>query len=150
MDFVVRYGTEEDMPEMLRLWREMMDFHAQVEPRFRPLPAPDGEASWEEHMRENVLGHEGWCVLVAESEGRLVGQLMGFLRQTIPVFNTGSCTAQVHAGSGIYQFPGKGKSIKRHPDEIVPRGKLRKNDFMRSSLTLSQPDCGHFASIAGI
>ena len=89
MDFTIRPGTEDDLPEMLRLWREMMDFHARVEPRFRPLPPPAGEQAWQEHLREHVFGSDDWCVLVAEvaeADGRLIGQVMGVLRDPIPVF----------------------------------------------------------------
>ncbi len=86
MDFAIRPGIEEDLPDMLRLWREMMDFHARVEPRFRPLPPPAGEQAWEKHLREHVWGNEDWCVFVAETGGRLVGQIMGTLRDHAPVF----------------------------------------------------------------
>ena len=86
MEFTIRPGTEEDTPEMLRLWREMMDFHAWLEPRFRPLPPPAGEQAWEKHLREHVWGNEDWCVFVAEADGRLVGQIMGMLRDQVPVF----------------------------------------------------------------
>jgi len=86
VDFVVRPGTEEDLPAMLRLWRKMMDFHARLESRFRPLPPPAGEQAWEKHLRKDVWGNEDWCVLVAEADGKLVGQIIGMLRDTVPVF----------------------------------------------------------------
>ena len=89
MDFTVRPGTEEDMPAMLRLWREMMDFHARVEPRFRPLSPPAGEQAWERHMHQDVWGSEDCGVFVAESGGRLVGQIIGVLRDPYPVFEPG-------------------------------------------------------------
>lgn len=86
MDFMVRPGTEKDMPAMLRLWREMMDYHARLDPRFRPLPPPEGEQAWEKHLCEHVWGSEDWCVFVAEADGRLVGQILGTMRNAIPVF----------------------------------------------------------------
>ena len=89
MDFTVRPGTEDDMLEMLRLWREMMDFHARLEPRFRPLPPPAGEQVWEKHLHKDVWGNEDWGVFVAEAGGRLVGQIMGVLRDPVPVFEPG-------------------------------------------------------------
>jgi ribosomal protein S18 acetylase RimI-like enzyme len=88
LSFTIRPGTEDDLPEMLRLWREMMDFHARVEPRFRPLPPPAGERAWGKHLREDVWGNEEWCVLVAEADGGLVGQIMGVLRDPAPVFES--------------------------------------------------------------
>jgi GNAT superfamily N-acetyltransferase len=87
--FAIRPGTEDDTLEMLRLWREMMDFHAGVEPRFRPAPPPVGEQVWEKYVRANILENENWCVFVAETDGRLVGLIMGNLREQIPVFESG-------------------------------------------------------------
>jgi ribosomal protein S18 acetylase RimI-like enzyme len=86
MEFMVRMGTEKDLPEMLQLWREMMDFHALMEPRFRPAPVPVGEDAWEKHLRADIWGNGDWCVLVAEAEGKLIGQIMGVLRSAYPVF----------------------------------------------------------------
>jgi ribosomal protein S18 acetylase RimI-like enzyme len=87
--FVVRPGTETDVPGMLRLWREMMDFHARVEPRFRPGPSPGAEQAWHLHLREHIFGHDEWCVLVAEEDGRLIGQVLGRLVEPAPVFEPG-------------------------------------------------------------
>lgn len=86
MDFTVRPGKESDLPEMLRLWREMMDFHARLEPRFRPLPAPAGEQAWAAYLEQGIWPSEDWCVLVAEKDGRLIGQIMGAMREAVPVF----------------------------------------------------------------
>ena len=63
-----------------------------MEPRFRPAPAPAGEQAWEKHLRQNVWGNEDWCVFVAEvaeADGRLIGQIMGTLRDPAPVFEPG-------------------------------------------------------------
>ncbi|MBN1976699.1 MAG: hypothetical protein JW918_04785 [Anaerolineae bacterium] len=70
MDFTVRPATEEDFPAMIRLWREMMDFHAQVEPRFRPLSTPEGEEAWERYMRETVWGNERGAYLWPSRKAR--------------------------------------------------------------------------------
>ena len=86
MNCVIRPGTTADVPDMLRLWREMMDFHAQVEPRFRPLPQPEGEQAWEKYLREDILGNSEWCVFVADADGSLVGHIMGTVRDRVPVF----------------------------------------------------------------
>ena len=88
MDFLVRPGTREDVPAMLRLWREMMDYHAQVEPRFRPAPSPEGEQAWEAYLSANLWKSEDWAVFVAEANGQLIGQIMGLLRDRPPVFES--------------------------------------------------------------
>lgn len=82
----VRPATEDDLVEMSRLWREMMDYHAKVEPRFRPLPPPAGEEAWMSHMRKNVFGSEDSCIFVAEMGNRIVGQMIGLLRDEYAVF----------------------------------------------------------------
>jgi ribosomal protein S18 acetylase RimI-like enzyme len=89
MGFFVRPAAEKDIPQMVRLWREMMDFHAEVDPRFRPLPSPEGEEVWARYVRESVLNDDDWCVFVAEEGGRLIGQIMGVLREPYPVFEPG-------------------------------------------------------------
>jgi ribosomal protein S18 acetylase RimI-like enzyme len=71
---------------MLKLWREMMDFHAQFDPRFVPLPAPEGEQTWRGYLEADIMGHDDWCVLVAEADGCLVGHMIGQVRDPIPVF----------------------------------------------------------------
>ena len=63
-----------------------MDWHADVEPRFRPLVAPAGERAWEKHLRDDILGHDDWCVLVAERNGEVMGQIIGRVRGNVPVF----------------------------------------------------------------
>jgi len=86
MDFTVRRGTEEDKPEMLRLWREMMDFHARLDPRFCPLPTPAGEEAWEKYLAEDIWDNDDWCVFVAVADGKLVGHILAMLRDSVPVF----------------------------------------------------------------
>ena len=89
MAFVVRPGAEADIPDMLHLWRKMMDIHAQADSRFRPRPSPDGEQAWEYHLREHIFADGDWCVLVAEQDGRLVGHVVGMLTEPYPVFEAG-------------------------------------------------------------
>jgi len=40
----VRRATGIDVPDILPLWKEMMAFHAALDPRFRP--APGGDVHW--------------------------------------------------------------------------------------------------------
>ena len=89
MTFTIRPGSDKDLPEMLRLWREMMDFHARLEPRFRPLPSPAGEQAWEKFLRNDIWENENWRVFVAEVDGRLIGQIIGALHDNVPVFEPG-------------------------------------------------------------
>lgn len=86
MDFVIRPATENDLPEMLRLWREMMDFHAHCNERFRPRSVPEAEQAWANYLREEIWGSDEWCLFVAEGHNRLLGQIAGELREPAPVF----------------------------------------------------------------
>lgn len=86
MSFTIRAATRDDLPQMLRLWREMMDFHASRDPRFRPMASPEGENAWASYLRKDILGSDTWCALVAERDGRLLGQILGELREPAPVF----------------------------------------------------------------
>jgi ribosomal protein S18 acetylase RimI-like enzyme len=85
-EFVVRPAVKDDLPAMLHLWREMMDFHSAADPRFRPKPSPDGERAWERFVREHAWSDEDWCVLVAAEGERIVGQILGAMRELYPVY----------------------------------------------------------------
>jgi ribosomal protein S18 acetylase RimI-like enzyme len=77
-------ATVGDLTEMSRLWREMMDYHAKVEPRFRPLSPPAGEEARMNHMRKDVFESEDSCIF-AEMDGKIVGQMIGLLRDEYAV-----------------------------------------------------------------
>ena len=89
MGLVIRRGTKSDTKEVLRLWRGMMELHAQADGRFRPRPAPFGEQAMEQHLADGVWDRDDVCVYVAEDEGRLVGQIIGMMREPYPVFEPG-------------------------------------------------------------
>lgn len=86
MQITIRPTTEGDVPAIVNLWWEMMDFHARVEPRFHPLPQAEAKEVWEKHLRADILGKEDWCVLVAEADDRIVGMMTGSLRDPYPVY----------------------------------------------------------------
>jgi len=90
MDLLVRPATEDDLPAMLTLWREMMDFHARSDARFQPGPTPVAEEAWTQYLRQEIWSSDAWCALVAEVEGRIVGQIVGALRDPAPVFEPGT------------------------------------------------------------
>lgn len=78
----VRRATEQDVPQILPLWQEMMSFHAALDPRFRP--APDGEAHWAAAITA-WMQREDNCVLVAEAGSQIVGYIVGMMRENPPV-----------------------------------------------------------------
>lgn len=79
----IQQVTTDDVPAILPLWQEMMDFHASRDLRFRP--AADGADYWAEAFT-GWLEDENCCAFVADAGGRLVGYIVGWLRQPPPVF----------------------------------------------------------------
>ncbi len=79
---VIRQATRKDVGGILPLWNDMMDYHAALDARFRP--APDGEEHWAKVLR-SWLRDGDCCVLVADAEERLVGYIVGLMRENPPV-----------------------------------------------------------------
>lgn len=86
MQVTVRPATEADVPAIVDLWWEMMDFHARVEPRFIPLPQSEAKEVWEKHLCADILEKEDWRVLVAEADGQVAGMMIGSVRDPYPVY----------------------------------------------------------------
>lgn len=83
VDLEIRRATTDDVPTILPLWQEMMDFHAARDSRFRP--APDGADYWAQVLID-WLQDERVCVLVAQAHLRLIGYIVGWMHQPPPVF----------------------------------------------------------------
>ena len=86
MDVIVRVAEQQDIPDIVRLWWQMMDYHAMMDTRFRPLPAPEAKRIWEKHLREDLWDREAHHILVAEVDGQMAGMMIGALRAPYPVF----------------------------------------------------------------
>jgi diamine N-acetyltransferase len=79
----IRRATSDDIPEILPLWRELMDMHAEMEPMFRPVEGA------EEKFRvfiSSTLANENFCVWVAEVEGAIAGYVIVSMSMTPEVF----------------------------------------------------------------
>lgn len=86
VNLIVRTSTEADIPTIVDLWWETMDFHARLEPRFQLRSQPEAMKAWEKHLRENILEHDDWHVLVAEVDDRIVGMMIGSRQDPYPIF----------------------------------------------------------------
>lgn len=78
----IRPARPADAPILAKLWREMWDFHAQVDPRFEAGPAANRA------MAEWLGGHADnpdACLLVGEDEGRPVGYALALILENPPV-----------------------------------------------------------------
>lgn len=79
----VREATLGDVDQVVELWVEHVDFHAELDPRFRR--ARGSEEGFREHLREN-LGRAEFLLLVGEYGGDVVGFLHGELLRYPPCF----------------------------------------------------------------
>jgi ribosomal protein S18 acetylase RimI-like enzyme len=86
MPVTIRQAEEADTEAIVGLWWEMMDFHAQTDDRFLPLPQAEAMDAWRKHLRADILGKKDWYVLVAESDEKVVGMMIGRLHDPYPVF----------------------------------------------------------------
>jgi ribosomal protein S18 acetylase RimI-like enzyme len=77
----VRRARAEDVPTLVRLWREMWDYHAQLDSRYEASPLADTVmTAWiADHLRS-----ERACVLIAEDPDP-VGYVSGMLLENPPV-----------------------------------------------------------------
>jgi ribosomal protein S18 acetylase RimI-like enzyme len=77
----VREATDRDIDRVVELWAEHVDFHGELDPRFK---RGDGsEAGFRDHLMRN-LGRAEFLLLVAEAENEIVGFLHGELLQHPP------------------------------------------------------------------
>jgi len=73
---VIRSATRRDIPEIVRLWEELMDFHRELDPFF--MRARNGADLFRRFVEQNV-GNDAACVLVALVDGEVVGYCQGLL-----------------------------------------------------------------------
>lgn len=65
-----RRARREDFPRLVELWREMMDFHTGLDPRFQTAPA--GREAYLQFLEETSRQLDA-AIFVAEREDRLLG-----------------------------------------------------------------------------
>jgi GNAT superfamily N-acetyltransferase len=73
---VIRPATREDVPAIVRLWEELMDFHRMRDPFF--TRARNGADLFRRFVEQN-LDNDAACVLVAVAEDGIVGYCQGML-----------------------------------------------------------------------
>lgn len=70
----VRRGGKEDFDIICRLWQKMMDYHKEFDPRFAVIP--EGQANFRKYLKQ-IIERDDYLTLVAETEGRVVGYMIG-------------------------------------------------------------------------
>jgi len=73
---VIRSATLRDVPAIVRLWEELMDFHHKIDPFY--TRARNGADLFRRFTEQNI-DDDAACVLVAEIEDRIVGYCQGLL-----------------------------------------------------------------------
>lgn len=81
----IRKAVENDVPFMVELWKEMMDFHKERDQVFTRTAT--GHEDWTEFITGHI-SKEDSCVLVAECDGRIVGHCLAFITESPPVLAT--------------------------------------------------------------
>jgi GNAT superfamily N-acetyltransferase len=80
-----READENDVPSMVELWKEMMDFHKELDQVFTRTAT--GHQDWIKFIAGHI-SKETSSVLVAECNGRIVGFCLAFISDNPPVLTT--------------------------------------------------------------
>lgn len=78
-----RLATSNDLPAIISVWAEAMDFHAELDPRF-PL-SPDASKAMTSYLGE-VLADENGFLFVADANGRIIAYCLARIASYPPVF----------------------------------------------------------------
>ncbi|HEX3014117.1 MAG TPA: GNAT family N-acetyltransferase [Methanobacterium sp.] len=102
---MIREANTEDIPSIVDLWEEMMNFHIQKSSIYDIRP--DARQIYEFYLKKILKSHES-TVLVCEIENEIVGYLMAEQSQLPPVYkedNIGTiveiCITEKHRNKGI-------------------------------------------------
>lgn len=79
----IRTGTSHDLDAVIELWKELMDFHAALDPLF--MMCPEGPDNFRKHLLESLESGDA-VVFVAVSDNRTVGYLKAEIACYPPVF----------------------------------------------------------------
>jgi len=106
---LLRRATLDDIPAIVELWKEMMDFHKKRDPFF--TRADDGEQAFGQYLEKNI-NSEAACIYVAIIGGTIVGYCLGTLEKHPPVLSV-TDYGQVHdfAVTADYRRSGVGERL---------------------------------------
>ena len=83
MQPLIRKATEEDIAAILSLWRELNEFHTELDPQFQLVP--DAGVQGEKHLRTH-LDAPGSLLAVAERGAAIAGYCLAAVREQSPIF----------------------------------------------------------------
>jgi len=81
----IRRADVKDVPSIVELWKEMMDFHKERDQIFTRTVT--GHEGWIEFVTDH-MSNEDSRVLVAECDGQIVGHCLALISENPPVLTT--------------------------------------------------------------
>jgi GNAT superfamily N-acetyltransferase len=81
-EVTIRQATQKDTQAMVELWKEMIDFHKELDRFFTRKST--GHQEWMKFITDHI-SKETSCVLVAECKGRIVGYSLAIISEYPPV-----------------------------------------------------------------
>jgi ribosomal protein S18 acetylase RimI-like enzyme len=82
MTVKIREAIETDLCSIVELWKELMDFHKEIEPLF--TRGNDVDQVFAEFVRENISKDDA-CVLVASDGNKIIGYCQNLIEAYPPV-----------------------------------------------------------------
>ena len=79
----IREANHSDLPEIIGLWKEFMDFHRDLDSFYKR--SQDGPSNFRKHL-ESQLESEDDALLIAEVSGKTIGYIKIGISQYPPVF----------------------------------------------------------------
>ena len=79
----ITVATNTHIPEVVELWKEFMDFHKDIDPRY-PMRR-DAHLEWKKHLCE-LMQSEDSLVLVALDKGRIIGYSISCINIYAPLW----------------------------------------------------------------
>jgi hypothetical protein len=83
MKLKIREATHADLPKIIELWKELMDFHSNLDSFY--TRSQDGPSNFRKHL-ESLFESEDDALLVAEVSGKTIGYAKICISQYPPVF----------------------------------------------------------------
>lgn len=79
----IRYAQSSDIPRLVELWTEFMDYHVPFDPAY--ARSADAVENWVKYVKSR-LNEDSCQLFVAETGGRLVGYVGAAVKEYPPVF----------------------------------------------------------------
>ncbi len=128
---VIRLATRRDIPAMVVLWEELMDFHRVRDPFF--TRSDNGGDIFAQFVGENIR-NDSACVLVATVEGKIVGYCQGMLDRHPPALQEPNFGQVLDFGvTAEYRRAGIGEQMFRALCEWFRREGVRRIEVRHST-----------------